>query len=65
MVEGVVESDSDLVTSRDTDGVVTRVELVAPDVVGGHIADEAIVLVVLGLANGSPCWSIIDDGDVV
>lgn len=65
MVEGVVESDSDLFTSRDTDGVVTRAELVAPNVVGGHIADEAIVLEVLGLANGSPCWSIIDDGDVV
>lgn len=65
MVEVVVESDSDLVASCDTDGIVTRAELVAPDVVGGHIADEAIVLVVLGLANSSPCRSIINDGDVV
>lgn len=65
MVKGVVEGDGDLVASRDTDGVVSRVELVAPDVVGGHVADEAIVLPVLCLANGGPCRGIINDGDVV
>lgn len=65
MVEGVVEGDGDLVAGRDTDGVVSRVELVAPDVVGGHIADEAVVLPVLCLAYGGPCRSIINDGDGV
>lgn len=65
VVEVIVESDRNLVASSDTDGVVTRVELIAPDIVGGHIADEAVVLPVLGLANSSPCGSIINDGDVV
>lgn len=65
MVQVVVESDGYLAASRDTDRAGSSVELVAPDVVGSHVADEAIVLPVLGLADGSPLWSSVDDGNGV
>jgi hypothetical protein len=38
---------------------------VAADVLAGYIADEAVVLVVLGLADSGPGRGAVDDGEGV
>lgn len=65
MVEIVVERGRYLLAGRDGDGLVRHVELVAPDVAGRHVAHEAIVLPVLGLADGGPFWCALDDRESV
>lgn len=65
MIQIIVEGDGNFSTSRNADGARSRAELVAPDVAGGHITNEAIILPVLSLAHSGPCWSTIDDGNVV
>lgn len=65
MVEGIVEANGDLAAGCDGDGRVGLLKLVAADVAGCHVADEAIVLPVLGLAHSSPDGRALDLRDRV
>lgn len=65
VVQVIVEGDGHLIASRNTDCIGSGIKLVAPDVVGSHVADEAIVLPVLGLADRGPVRSSVDDGERV
>lgn len=65
MVQSVVEGGGDLSSGRDADGVGTGVELVAADVVRGHVADEAVVLPVVGLADSGPVCGTVDARECV
>lgn len=60
MVQSIVEGCGDGVAGRDADGVSAGFELVAADVVRVHVADEAVVLPVVGLANGCPVCGAVD-----
>lgn len=65
MVRAGVDADFDGRARGDGLGRVAGVELVAPDVAGGHVADEAVVLPVLGLADDGPGSGAVDAGERV
>jgi hypothetical protein len=45
------------------DSLVTWLQLVASDVAARHVSNEAIVLPVLGLADGAPGGGSVDGGE--
>lgn len=65
VVEIVVERGGYRLAGRNRDGVVRRFELIAPDVTGRHVAHEAIILPVLGLADGRPLCCSLNDGESI
>lgn len=65
VVQGVVEGGGDGVTGCNADAVGSCVQLVATDVVRGHIADVAVVLPVVGLAYDSPVCGAVEARECV
>lgn len=65
MVGVGVDADFDAGTSGDGHGGSAGLQLVAADVVAGDIADEAIVLPVLGLTDVRPRYTAVDAGESV
>lgn len=65
MIQIIVERRRDGLASRYRDCRVARGQLVAPDIARGHVANEAIVLPVLGLTNGSPGWFTLNNWERV
>lgn len=60
-----IDVDLHVRSGGDTDGLVTSLELVAADVAACHIANEAVVLPILGLADSTPSRRTIDDRQCV
>lgn len=65
MVGTGVNVDSDLSSCSDGCSGLAGVELVAADVAAGYIADEAIVLPVLGLTDRCPGCASVDQRECV
>jgi hypothetical protein len=57
-----VDVDLDARAGCDRHGLVAGVELVATDVTARHVADETVVLPVLGLAHSTPCRGTVNNG---
>lgn len=60
-----IDVDGDLSSCSDGCSRLTSTELVAADVAAGYIADEAIVLPVLGLSDGSPGRASVDERECI
>lgn len=60
-----VDVDFDAGSCGYGDRLITRIELVASNVTARHISNKAVVLPVLGLADGAPGGGPVDSGEGV